>query len=181
MRFFIAMFFIFIGLSIAYSWWFLIGAMLLIWLIITRWYHRWRRPWMRVHFPMMIASHAALGLKYGCAAGAGTQVNTDVRFHLVAMLHFAKPPINMSHELLVDRELERCLVYYDETLLREYMIARNIAPTLAADIAAKSKADMKTTEFPWMIRMVIAGVIEEQFSVNDRAEYIFEVFSGKTT
>ena len=42
----------------------------------------------------------------------------------------------------------------------------------------KIRKSMDARDKGLMVRMVIASVIEDQFSAEDRGEYMFEVFSG---
>jgi len=165
-------------LSYAYSWWFIFGVVVLGLWKLNRWYYYSSRPWRKVHFPMMRAYAAASGLEAGQAEREGREFNLNAA--LLNLLKMVNPTISVSHEELILREFERCHAFYDELLIQRYLVEKKgLDPTQVAPVPGKVKESMRTSDKGLMVRMVIASVIEEQFSPQDRGEYMFQVVSGK--
>ena len=169
---------LFAVLSYTYSWWFIFGVAVLALWKLNRWYYYFSRPWKKVHFPMMRAYAAASGLESGQAEREGREF--DFNAALLNLLEMVNPKVSFSHEALIKREFARCQDFYDESLIQEYLTkAKGINPNQAQPILKKIKESMKTSDKGLMVRMVIASIIEEQFSLQDRGEYMFQVTSGK--
>lgn len=168
----------FAGLSFAYSWWFIFGLIAVGLWKMTRWYFYFGRPWRKVHFPMMRVYAAASGLEAGQAEREGREFNLNAA--LFNFLKMTNPTISVSHEELIVREFERCHAFYDEPRIEQYLVEKKeLNRTQVTTILEKIKESMRTSDKALMVRMVIASVIEEQFSPQDRGEYMFEVFNGK--
>jgi hypothetical protein len=167
-------------LSYGYSWWFVVGVVVFGLWKLNRWYYHNSRPWRRVHFPMMRAYAGVSGLEAGEAEREGREFNLNAA--LLNLLKMVNPKIGIGHEELIQREFERCNTFYDESLIREYLTEKKgLDLTQVSPVLGKIKDAMHTSDKGLMVRMVIASVIEEQFSPLDRGEYMFQVFNGKAT
>lgn len=172
------LFVVFAVLSYSYSWWFVIVlAVLGLWKL-NRWFYYSSRPWRKVHFPMMRAYAEASGLEAGQAEREGREFNLDkALFNLLKMVN---PRVSISHKELVQREFERCESFYDGPLIQKYLVEKKeVDKTHVGPVLDQIKNSMNTSDKGLMVRMVIASVIEEQFSPLDRGEYLFQVFSGR--
>jgi hypothetical protein len=99
---------------------------------------------------------------------------------LFNLLKMVNPEVSIGHEELIQREFDRCHTFYDEPLIRQYLIEKErLDQTQAVSLLAKIKESMRAPDKGLMVRMVIASIIEEQFSPQDRGEYLFQVFSGR--
>ncbi len=165
-------------LSYAYSWWFIIGVAVFGLWKLYRWYYYSSRPWRKVHFCMMRAYASASGLEAGQAEREGREFNLN--FALFNLLKMVNPEVSVGHEDLIQRELSRCETFYDEALIQQYLIEKKgLDPTQVAPVLGEIKESMHVSDKGLMVRMVIASVIEEQFTPLDRGEYMFQVFSGR--
>jgi hypothetical protein len=165
-------------LSYVYSLWFIFGVVVFALWKLNRWYYYSSRPWRKVHFPMMRAYAAASGLEAGQAEREGREFNLNTA--LLNLLKMANPKVSVSHEVLIKREFERCYKFYEEPLIRQYLVEENgIDPSQVTSVLGEIRGRMNTSNKGLMARMVIASVIEEQFSPQDRGEYLFQVISGK--
>ena len=122
---------------------------------------------------------------YAGAAGAETRRaemearQFDLRAALLDLLRSVNPKVSIAHEALLDREFERCRKFSDEGLIRSYLIEKKGVQARKIDSVIEAiRSEMSTENKGLMVRLVIASVIEEQFTEMDRAEYLFEVFSG---
>lgn len=165
-------------LSYIYSWWIISGVIVLALWNLNRWHYYSSRPWRKVHFPMMRAYAAASGHESGQAQREGREF--DINAALLNLLKTVNPEASISHEALIKREFVRCQNFYDESLIQEYLVkVKGLDPSHVQPILNKVKGGMKTSDKGLMVRMVIASIIEEQFSPQDRGEYMFQVISGK--
>ena len=167
----------FAALAYAYWWWFLAGTVILALWKVSRWYYYSSRPWKKVHFPMMRAYAGASGLEAGRAESEGRDF--DLNAALLDLLRMVNPKAGVSHEMLIQREFERCNNFYDEPLVQQFLTEKKcVNPDQANLLLGKIRESMNTSDKGLMVRMVIASIIEEQFSPQDRGEYLFQVFSG---
>lgn len=169
---------VFAVLTYAFSWWFLIGVVLLAFWKTNRWFYYSSRPWRKVHFPMMRAYAAASGFE---SAQANRESRAfDVRNALLGLLKMVNPKVSLNHDALIRREFERYASFYDGALIREYLLTKEkLSADQVTSMLMKIRELMNTPDNGLMVRMVIAAVIEEQFSDLDRGEYLFKVFSGQ--
>jgi len=174
------LFAIFAVLSYSYSWWFIFGVVVLALWKLNRWYYYSSRPWRKVHFPMMRAYAADSGLESGQAQREGREF--DLNAALLNLLKMVNPEVSISHEALIEREFVRCQNFYDESLIQEYLAkVKGMDQSHVQPILREIKGAMKTSDKGLMVRMVIASIIEEQFSPQDRGEYMFQVINGKAS
>lgn len=169
---------IFLALSCFYSLWFLFCvAILAIWKLGC-WQRYSSRPWRKVHFPMMLAYASASGIEAGNAEREGREFS--INNALLNLLRIVNPTTSVSHEEIILREFDRCRVFYDEPLIQQYLVeTQGIDKAKIVPVMETIKQSMITSNNGLMVRMVIAAVIEEQFSPQDRGEYMFQVVSGK--
>jgi len=169
---------VFAVLAYTSSWWFLLGVAALALWKANRWYYYSSRPWRKVHFPMMRAYAAASGIESAQANREGRAF--DVKTALLNLLKMVNPKVSLDYEALIQREFERHENFYDGALMQEYLLKRkNLSPDQAASMLEKIRELANTPDNGLMVRMVIASVIEDQFSALDRGEYLFQVFSGQ--
>lgn len=167
-------------LSYNYSWWFIFGVVITALWKLSHWHYYSSRPWKKVHFPMMRAYAAAAGIESGMAEREGREF--DINAALLNLLKMVNPEVSIAHEALIEREFVRCQNFYDESLIKEYLVkSKGIDQSNAQLILGKIKDSMKASDNGLMVRMVIASIIEEQFSPQDRGEYMFQVISGKAS
>lgn len=168
---------IFAVLSYVYSWWFTIGIALLgIWKL-GRWQHYSSRPWRKVHFPMMLDYASAAGIEQRQADIDGREFNLNLA--LLHLLKIINLKVDISHEELIQRELQRCEAFYDKQLIQQYLVEKKgIDKNKTEPILEKIGHLMQACNNGLRVRMIIASVIEEKYSPMDRGEYMFEVMSG---
>lgn len=165
-------------LSYVYSLWFIVGVIVLALWKLNRWYYYSSRPWRKVHFPMMRAYAAASGIEAGQAEREGREFSLNTA--LLNLLKMVNPEVRISHEALIEREFERREEFYDGPLIQRYLVGKKgLDPAKATMMLEKIRELVAIPDKGFMVRMVIASVIEEQFSSEDRGEYLFEVFSGE--
>ena len=168
---------IFAALSFFYSWWFLFGVGVVALWKLNRWYFYSSRPWKKVHYPMMRAYAGACGLE--TARAEREERSFNVKAALQELLRSVNPKLGIGHNELIERELERCQTFYDEPLIRRHLTeSKGIPADKTAPFIEAVRKTMSPSDNGLIVRMVIASVIEEQFSPQDRGEYLFEVFSG---
>ncbi len=168
----------FAAFSYFYSRWFLIGlAAFGLWKL-NRWYFYSSRPWRKAHYPMMRAYAGAAGIEASKAQAEGRDF--DIRLALHELLRAVNPELSIGHKELIEREFQRSRDFYDEPLIRGYLVDKKGAdPEKIDDLLGAFREHMQTPNKGLIVRLVIASVIEEQFSSRDRGEYLFEVFSGR--
>lgn len=172
------MFLVFTALTYLHSWWFLVVVLIVVLWKLNLWYIYSSRPWRKVHFPMMRAYALAAGLESGRAQAGGRDFN--IRCALRELLLAVNPEVGITHTELIAREFERCRDFYDEGLIKDYLIERKRANlTKVAPLLDAFRDRMNTSNHGLMVRLVIAAVVEEQFSKRDRGEYLFEVLTGR--
>lgn len=112
----------FVMVTFAISKWFLFGVVLLALWKLNRWYYYSSRPWRIVHFPMMRAYAAASGFERGQADRERREFNLNAA--LLGLLKIVNPTVSIDHEALIEREFERCHAFYDEPLIRNYLVEK---------------------------------------------------------
>lgn len=165
-----------------YSYWFFLVTAVLCLIKLHKWYYYRSRPWRIVHFQMMRAYAKACGIE----ASDSQQNSRDFIFKnaVVLMLDLINPvKLNLSHEQIFDLEQHRLSTQHDIELISDYLKVkghsqRDIESTINEISKDILSADVIHTK-ELIVRMVIASVIEAQFSKMDRGEYMYNVFIGK--
>lgn len=169
-----------VTLILAYgnSWWWIAVAILALFKGFKWWFYR-SRPWRRIHYPAMRAYSAAAGTETAAAENEGR--NFNVKNALITLLGLLKPNWDEEQKtLFVNREMERARTYSDEPLIREAFRKSN---TKANDrelneLMNTLSNSININDNGWMVRTVIAGLVEDQFGIDDRGEYLRECVSG---
>lgn len=80
----------------------------------------------------------------------------------------------------IDREYSRCEDFSDYTILAQQIRLKNknIQEQTVSELLQKVNESFVSTNKGFMVRMVVAGLIEEKYSEADRAEYLLEVVRG---
>ncbi len=168
----------FIVLAISKPWWWL-GVILIGLYKISRWYYYEGRPWRRIHYPMMrVYAHTA-GLETGMANRDGREF--DIRNALRALLKSEKSEWSDEHiNSIIEREFINCELFRDGDLIRAYIKKKNkdISDEKLNAMMTTAKAQFTTNDKGLMVRLIVAAVIEEQYSQADRGEYLYEVLAG---
>jgi len=168
----------FAALTYLYSWWFLLVVVAIALWKLGRWHFYSSRPWKKVHYPMMRAYAAACGFETGRAEREGRSF--DVKAALQELLRMVNPKVGLSHAALIEREFERYRTFHDAELIQEYLTeSKGVPADKTVPFMEAVRKSMSTFDNGLIVRMIIASVIEEQFSPRDRGEYLFEVFSGR--
>lgn len=172
-----------LGLSVWISAWFLPLTLLLALMWARTRFLYVGRPWRKVHFPMMRAHARAFGREVAQARDDGREVNFLNVMEL--MLTDVNPKMDIPFNEVIARELERCSTFSDRKMLVEYLSANGVDHEAAQDTLDGMEAALLDcvaleTGPPRALftRMIIAAIIESQFSSGDRAEYLMEVFRG---
>jgi hypothetical protein len=167
-------------LAVAHSpWWSALVVVTALYKANKWWYYR-SRPWRRVHFPMMRAYAAVIGAAVGEEERTGKPV--DMHEVLTALVSASDPTIQPDEATqIIGREYERCANFYDIDLIESYMLGKNPAAdkTLLRTTLEKYRPYFNVDDKGTITRMVIAAVIERQFTKEDRGEYMYEVINNR--
>ncbi|MBC7341792.1 MAG: hypothetical protein H5U02_05000 [Clostridia bacterium] len=170
---------VFILLAVYNSpWWWMAVAPAVLWKAHL-WYFYKGRPWRRVHYPAMRAYARACGAETFRAEREGRDF--DVRSALVELLRLVRPAWDPgSIDLFIEREFDRCANFTDRGLIEEYIRKRaRRVDQGELDAIMRKIASVFDSRKSWlMVRMVVAGLVEEQYGEAHRAEYLVEVLTG---
>ena len=167
---------IFVVLSYLYSLWFIIGVVALGVFKFGHWRHYSSRPWRKVHFPMMLDYASAAGLERRQADIDGREF--DFNLALLHLLNIIGLKVNISHDEFIQREYRRFEDFYDKQLIRQYLVDKQGVDKNKAEQYLEEIESAITWDRGFMVKMIVASVIEEKYSQMDRGEYMFEVFRG---
>lgn len=171
-----------IAAAIFYSSWAWLAAFVLIVWKAHIWFHYKNKPWKRVHYRMMRAQAGALGIE----ANSSKQEEREFSMQnaLVLMLDMIDPvKLSLSNENTVYQAAMYFESGHDLELVRKLYLPNKYSPSQADEIsnsiaehlAGASEADEKF----FVSCTTIAAIVEAQFSLQDRAEYMFNVFTGR--
>lgn len=165
------------ALAFVNSWWLIAVAILSLYKGFRWWFYR-SRPWRRVHYPAMRAYAAVAGIEAAVAENEGRDF--DVRNALILLLGKIRPDWDQERSSsLVDREIERARSLQDEPLIRKAIRKNMTASDGEIEILMnKIVKSIDPNDSSWIVRTVIAGLIEDRFSEEDRGEYLMECISG---
>ena len=164
------------------TWWWLSVGFLTIW-IIYQWYRHNGRPWRKIHFKATLLHAACAG--YEDAKATAENRDFDTEAVLNDLVKRSNPDWKSEDiRLFVDREYDRCRDFYDEQHIRHELV--RITKKLPMDRAINefidsAKKTFNTSDNGFMLRMVIAGLIEDQYGSAQRGEYMLNVLRGKAT
>ena len=168
----------FIYLAWNNSWWWIAVVIVALYKGFQWWFYK-SRPWRRIHYPVMRAYASAAGTESAAAQSEGREF--EVKNALTILLKLVKP--DWSEEdtsRFVDIEIERARSYSDEPLIKEALRRSNkkISDEELQDLMDNIKDSINDKDKSWAVRTVIAGLIENQFSEEDRGEYLKECIAG---
>ena len=175
---------VFTKLAIGYSPWFFIGVIFCATYLYINWYFHSGRPWRKCHFPLMMAYSKAAGAELGTAQREGRDV--DFNNALRIFLRMINQNLFLADDNflngIIDQAFERCRNFHDYPLIRSFLAEKKEFSKEKIDLILQEiSKSMDTSNNALMIRMIIAEIIEDQFTVADRGEYMFEVFNGRAS
>ena len=167
-----------VALAINNPWWWIGVILTAIWIFIQWWFYK-GRPWRKVHYPMMRAYAHAAGLENAMAHNEGRVFN--IKNALRGLLNMAKPDWTSDDiEALIEQEFNNCETFKDKTLIRDYAKKKhkNLSDDKLNEILTTLKNHYNINNKSMMIHLIIAALIEQQYSQADRGEYLYEVSTG---
>lgn len=160
-------------------WWCLALVPLILWKA-WRWTMYKSRPWRRVHFHVMRLYARAAGIERRRSETEGEEFDTERA--LTTLLATVRPDWNASKiRDFLARELSRCSSFADRSLIRRHIKRVNqVADDAQVDeLLDKCAAVFHIGNRGIVVRLAIAGLVEEEYGEGARGEYLFEVLSGK--
>jgi len=145
-----------------------------------QWHYYRGRPWRRIHYPAMRAYASAAGSETADANNNDREF--DIKNALIRLLGLMKPEWEQAQvEQFIDREIERATTYSDETLIRDAFRRSNSKANEddLNQLMESLKQSLNVNDNGWLVRAVIAGLIENEYSTEDRGEYLMECVTGR--
>jgi hypothetical protein len=160
-------------------WWWIPAGLLAIWQA-HGWYFHNGRPWRKVHYPLMRTYAAACGQEQALANQEGRSF--EVLKAVDTLLQDLKPEWDSDQRRqFVDEQLHRCESFSDERLVIQEFRRRN-RELGDSDEKRVRELCLKILSPPLenitIAQFIAAALIEERYGIQDRGEYLFEVFSG---
>lgn len=161
--------------------WALIGVIILALWKWRIWYRHNGRPWRYIHFNAMILFSAAVAREELNSSDIGEAFN--IRNAYVDLIYsFSHIGIFISEDPnnFIDRQIKFIGSPEDQTFIVDYLTEKkkiNHATAITAVTNFFSGVDLSDSYF--MIRAIIAGIIQSQYSTLDRGEYMNAVMRGK--
>jgi len=178
--------------------WFLIIILLLLSTLVSPWFWIlvlllgvWKagqiyfykgRPWRRIHYPMMRLYSKVAGMETAHSTRENREFEIDRA--LFQLLRTMKP--NWSDEYIhqyIDDCKIKCEEFSDKSLLTDFLQKKY--PSAKKDditkLLEKSREFFNSSDNGIIIRMAIAGIIEEKYGLKHRAEYLVAVMDGNAT
>lgn len=173
---------ILILLSIFISFWFWIPFTVLgIWKAGQIYFYK-GRPWRRIHYPLMRLYSRTAGMETGLSEKENREFDIDrALFNLIQNI---KPSWSNEkiHQYLTDCKV-RCDELSDKKLIFDYLQKKN--PSAPKDkinhLLEKNRGFFNSSDNGVLVRMAIAGIIEEKYGIEHRTEYLVEVMSGRAS
>ncbi len=138
------------------------------------------RPWSRIHYPAMRMYSRAGFMEWGMSQARGEEFEASrAATTLVRMIHpeWSEPQV----ATLVARELDRYRTLADRELIEPLLqqrFGRSKPKELAAFLDILPKLYEQDRNM-MIVKLVIAGLIEQEYGVDQRAEYLVAVVSGR--
>jgi len=171
--------FIFVFLSVFYSYWFLIVVAILgLWKTLQFWFYK-SRPWRRIHYPAMRLYSSIAGYEAGEAENENRMFN--FKNALSNFIRALRPDWESDNiESFIDTEFERSKNFEDRKLIKKHILTkkRKISESQIDNNFDEFLSKIDPLDRAWMVRMIIAGIIEDQYGQDDRGEYLYEVIVG---
>lgn len=173
--------FMLLAVFVSAWWYFAVGITGL--LLASQWYRHNGRPWRKVHFKSMLQYAACLGYEDSKSKAEGRPF--EVKRALQDLVKMARPDWHIIQiDEFIEREYTRCENYYDASHIRHELVRITKKMPDNSEISQSvdsAKRTFKTSNDPLMVRMIIAGLIEEQYGPEHRGEYMLNVIRGKAT
>lgn len=167
-----------IALAFNNSWWWIIVTLAAL-IKVSRWWIYNSSPWRKIHYPAMRIYAGAAGIESSTAEKSGRIF--DVRNALITLVNIQRPNWKEEKSIqFVDRELENARYFKNEKLVRDTIRKRNtkISNSELDESMNIINEGIDFNDNSWLVRGVISGLIEDQFSKDDRGEYLVECITG---
>jgi hypothetical protein len=128
---------------------------------------------------MMRAYATAAGLETGQAEREGREFN--IHNALANLLNAVKADWNDADIVaFINNEIMRCESFADESLIKNHIKRKNpkIDDTKLSELMHNISQMFISSDKGLTVRMIIAGIIEEQYGHEHRGEYLYEVLTG---
>ncbi|MDD3030273.1 MAG: hypothetical protein PHS57_08400 [Alphaproteobacteria bacterium] len=123
---------------------------------------------------MMRCYAAAAGMESNAAKKEGREF--DIHNALKLLLKIVNPTTKFDHESIIQKEYAHSKHFYDRPLVEAHLLKKKgVKKDKIHEFLDMIERAIITTDRGYLVRLVIASVIEEQFSPEDRGEYMFEV------
>lgn len=165
----------------ASTWWWAAAIVLGIWRA-NQWYFYKGQPWRRIHFPLMRAYAGSAAQETVLAEREGRPFD-PVRALTALVRSVHNDWGDQEARSYVERQIQRSQQFEDEQLITDEFRRRNRALT-AADLVKLQEAVRALLIPPdtaTLVRLVIAGLVEERHGSPGRAEYLVEILNGRAT
>jgi len=129
---------------------------------------------------MMRAYAAAAGHEHVEAENNGREF--DIKRALHSLVKAARPDWGFSQtQQFIENEFTRCSSFSDKPLIEQHLRNKHsdMPPEQIEKIVGIAKVAFNPSDKGLMVRMIIAGIVEDQYGVEQRGEYLFEVVRGK--
>jgi len=170
-----------VSITLAYisKWWWL-AVVVLGAFKAFQWHYYRGRPWRRIHYPAMRAYAIASG---GESADADNNAREfDIKNALIRLLGLLRPEWKQTtvNQFIV-REITRAKSYSDEPLIRDAFRKSNsnASENDLNQLMEPLKQSLNVNGNGWLIRVIIAGLIEAEYSTEERGEYLMECITGR--
>ena len=148
------------------------------------WYRYNGRPWRKVHFNAMIFASAAVAREKARSTSCGEPFNQQKMYEEILIslgtIGFVTP---QEHKYLIDTCLLGIEQKDDESSAMSYMVdikKMSFSDALENTLNLKKAIELSPQGENYLkLRALIASVIEDQYSLKDKNEYWFEVFSNR--
>lgn len=148
-------------------------------------YGRLSKPWRRLHFPIMHKYSYFAGYQIGLIEHYnGNDVrHFDVSVSLEHLLQYLYPDLNTSKiKEMIEQAENKLLNFSDREDIKNYLITnkRTIDKNKLDDLLTRTHEEMVITSNynAYLVRYVIADIIEREYSEEEKMKYIHSMFTG---
>ena len=163
--------------------WALIGVILLALWKWQIWYSYNGRPWRKIHFNAMIFFAAALGREQANSEHHNIEFNV-MNAYVDMIESFGQIGIVIDEDpaIFATSQLIRFGSPDDQSDLIDYLAdVKKVEHVKAIKAVFDYFKKVNLADRHFQIRAIIAGIIENQYTILDRAEYLNEVMMGNAT
>ncbi len=168
------------ALSIFHTWLWLIAVVLLSLFKLNKWYYYKSKPWRRIHFPAMRYYAAASGTEFAEAQNSNRDFN--INNALINVLTMLQPDWDEeTKENFIKIVMARNETYVDENLIRSIFQKRNkkLTENDLDELMSTLNTSLNRTDNSWLVRMLIAEIIQSMFGIEERGEYLVACIEGR--